>query len=149
MSRGAYILEIRIFLILYTVSLGIPYIYKLFWIDIQVRYFPFKTVKFSNSQVARWWVGEWRKYLEYHKFINFSGLTSKFDISLLKPLNFQTVKLLHCKTEMIQIRVIPNFFVHPAFTKIYPESWFLGLFFDKDRYILYALRKFTHIYKTN
>ena len=58
----------------------------------------------------------------YHIFINFSGLTSKFDISLLKPLNFQTVKLLHCKTEMIQIRVIPNFFVHPAFTKIYPES---------------------------
>ena len=86
---------------------GIPYIYKLFWIDIQVWYFPFKTIKFSNSQ------------------------------------------LLHCKTEMIQIRVIPNFFVHPAFTKIYPESWFLGLFFDKDRYILYALRKFTHIYKTN
>ena len=109
----------------------IPYIYILFWIDIQVWYFPFKTVKFSNSQVARWWVGEWRKYLEYPIFINFSWIDIQVWYFPFKTIKFSNSQLLHCKTEMIQIRVIPNFFVHPAFTKIYPESWFLGLFLTK------------------
>ena len=83
---------------------GIPYIYKLFWIDIQVWYFPFKTIKFSNSQ------------------------------------------LLHCKTEMIQIRVIPNFFVHPAFTKRACYQFGICTFSAYFLYLCTNSNNFWHVY---